>query len=147
MGTPVSVTKLSELMNLTPRRVQQLTKEGLPKGRRGEYVLEDCLRWYIGSLQSKVASGQTDGYGERSGRERLDLAKAEREELSLAKDRQETLTVTDFERAMADMITPARHELLALEAGLRPKIGPEHAALVGAEIKRSLRTLGTEGPL
>ena len=38
MGICVSVARLAEAMNLTPRRVQQLVLEGLPKGKRGEYA-------------------------------------------------------------------------------------------------------------
>lgn len=145
MSTSVSVMRLAEDLNLTARRVQQLVKEGLPKGKRGEYVLEDCFRWYVRFLQSKLASGRPDlPDGELSGRERVDLAKAVQEELKTAEMLKQTLTVAEFDRAMAELITPARAELLALEAKLRPKIGPEHAAIVGAEVKRALRAIGTE---
>lgn len=142
MSTPVSVTRLSEAMNLTPRRVQQLVSEGLPKGKRGEYVLESCLMWYIRYLQAKVTSGRPEGGQELSGKDRLDLAKAEQAEYELAAMRKETVSITEAERAWADLVTPARHELLALEPKLRPVIGPEHAALVGSEVRRCLRDLG-----
>ena len=145
MSTSGSVTRLSELMNLTPRRVQQLVKEGLPKGKRGEYVLEECMAWYIRYLQAKLAAGQPEtSTGELSGRERVDLAKAVQEELKTAEMLKQMVSVSDFDRAMADLITPARHELLALEAKLRPKIGPDHAAVVGVEVKRALRNIGAE---
>lgn len=144
MGTPVSVARLSEAMNLTPRRVQQLVPEGLPKAKRGSYVLEDCLQWYIRYLQAKVHSGAPVGGGEiLSGKERLDNAKAEQAEYELAATRKQTIAIADAERVWADLVTPARHELLALEAKLRPIIGPEHAAIVGEEVRRSLRDLAT----
>ena len=144
MGTPVSVARLSEAMNLTPRRVQQLVPEGLPKAKRGIYVLEECLQWYIRYLQAKVTHQQPAGpagVDGLSGRERLDLAKAEQAEYELAAMRRETVTVADAARAWADLVTPARHELLALEAKLRPVIGPEHAGMLGEEIRRALRDL------
>jgi phage terminase Nu1 subunit (DNA packaging protein) len=143
MSTRVSVTRLSEAMNLTPRRVQQLVSEGLPKGKRGEYELEDCLMWYIRYLQAKVTSGRPEGGQELSGKDRLDNAKAEQAEYELAAMRRETVAITEAERAWADIVTPARHELLALEAKLRPVIGPEHAALLGHEVKRCLRELAS----
>nr|WP_320132348.1 hypothetical protein [uncultured Holophaga sp.] len=87
-----------------------------------------------------MASGGT-ATTELSGKERLDLAKAQREEIALAKDQGEMLALSDYEAAMAAILGPVRMELLSLEAKLRPKIGPEHGRLVGAEIKRTLRDL------
>lgn len=142
MSTRVSVMRLSEVLGLTPRRVQQLVSEGMPKGKRGEYALEECVQWFIRSLQDKIAIGRPVGSGGLTPKERLDCAKAEQEEYRLAQLRKEMVTVADYERAMSELITPARHELLALEAKLRPKIGPDHAELVGAEIRRALRDLG-----
>lgn len=141
--TQVGVQRLSTELNLTPRRVQQLVPEGLPKAKRGLYDLEASMAWYIRYLQTKLSSGGGAG-GEISGKERLDNIKAQREEILLAKDQGEAIALADFEAAMADLITPARQELLALHAKLRPIIGAEHADLVGAEIKRSLRDLSVE---
>ena len=142
MSTRVSVMRLAEVLGMTPRRVQQLVPEGMPKGARGEYALEACVQWLIKHLQSKIANGRPVGTTGLSPRERLDCAKAEQEEYRLAQLRKEMVTIADYEQAMSALITPARHELLALEAKLRPKIGPEAAALVGAEIRRALRDLG-----
>lgn len=141
MGTRTSVTGLSEAMNLTPRRVQQLVQEGMPKGKRGEYVLEDCLKWYIRYLQAKVVSGRPEGGEQLSGQDRLHNAKAEREEYALAADRKEMVHISEVERTWADLVTPARQELLALEPRLAPVIGADHAAIVGNEVRRCLRAI------
>lgn len=56
----VGVKQLSKIMKLTPRRIQQLVGEGLPKSERGKYNAETCLAWYIDYLK-KEASGGSDG--------------------------------------------------------------------------------------
>jgi hypothetical protein len=133
-------------MHLTPRHVQRLVKEGMPKASRGNYDEVACLSWYVDYLQEKLKGGGAGmgagAPGQLTGRERLANAKAEREEYNLAIDRKQLLTVADWEHAMSSMITPAVHELLAIEPRLRPSIGAEAAAAAGAEIKRSLRSLG-----
>lgn len=139
------IQRIADSFGLTPRRVQQLAKEaGFPKVKRGDYDELDCLRWYVKFLQEKLSAGATRGDGQQSGRERLDLANAGLKELELARELKQTLTVEVYERAHADLITPARLELLAIEARLRPAIGAEHAARCGAEIRRALRDLAHE---
>lgn len=135
------IQRIADSFGVTPRRVQQLAKEGMPKSARGDYDEVACLRWYVKHLQDKMASGATRPDGEMSGRERFDTAKAEMAELDLAAKRAQVLTVADYELAMTALINPARHELLAIEARLRPSIGAEAAARCGAEIRRSLRSL------
>lgn len=143
----VGVDRLADLMHLTPRHVQRLVHEGMPKAARGKFDEVACLSWYVGYLQDKLKGGGSapGGAGPTlSGRERLANAKAEREEYSLAIDKKQLFTVADWEHATASMITPAVHELLAIEPRLRPVIGIEAAAKAGEEIKRSLRALGGE---
>lgn len=136
------IQRIADSFGLTPRRVQQLAKElGFPKVKRGDYDELDCLRWYVKFLQEKLSAGTTRADGQVTGRERYDTAKAEIAELELAEKRKQILTVADYEQAMTALINPARHELLAIEARLRPTIGAEAAAKCGSEIKRSLRAL------
>ena len=136
------IQRIADSFGLTPRRVQQLAKEaGFPKVARGDYDELACLRWYVKFLQEKLSAGTTRADGQVTGRERYDTAKAEIAELELAEKRKQILTVADYEQAMTALINPARHELLAIEARLRPTIGAEAAAKCGSEIKRSLRAL------
>ena len=136
------IQRIADSFGVTPRHVQRLATEGMPKAARGNYDEIACLRWYVKYLQDKMAAGAVgDGEG-LSGRERLANAKAEREEFNLAIDRKQLLTVADWEKATSDLIVPARHELLAIRPRLRPIIGAEAADRVGAEIVRSLRGLG-----
>ena len=136
------IQRIADSFGLTPRRVQQLAKEpGFPKVARGDYDETACLRWYVKFLQEKLSAGTVRSDGQVTGRERYDTAKAEIAELELAEKRKQILTVADYEQAMTALINPARHELLAIEARLRPIIGADAAAKCGAEIKRSLRAL------
>jgi hypothetical protein len=51
----VDVSQVASLLNLTPRRVQQLAKEGvIPKPERGRYQIAGCVRGYIAYLQKSV---------------------------------------------------------------------------------------------
>lgn len=129
---------MAEIVGRTPRRIQQLVKDGMPPPVDGNYEMEACIQWIIQFLQEKAGGGSAN----LNGRERLARAKAEREEFALARERRELVTVAEWEQAMADMVTPARRELLSLEAKLRSEIGPEAAGVVGGEIKRCLRSLG-----
>ena len=139
------IQRIADSFGLTPRRIQQLAKEpGFPKVARGDYDELACLRWYVKFLQDKLSAGTVRADGQVTGRERYDTAKAEMAELELAEKRKQILTVADFEHAVAAMITPAVHELLAVEPRLRSVIGSEAAARAGDEIKRSLRSLGAE---
>ena len=54
-GTGVAVDVVAGLFGLTPRRIQQLAKEGvLPKAERGRYNLAACVRFYVAHLQAKL---------------------------------------------------------------------------------------------
>lgn len=59
----IGVKKLAEILKLTPRRVQQLVDEGMPKEERGKYDAELCLAWYIDFLkESSAGDGSNDDY-------------------------------------------------------------------------------------
>jgi folylpolyglutamate synthase/dihydropteroate synthase len=116
----------------------------MPKAKRGQYDELECLKWYVRYLQAKLQSGGAEGQSVLSGTERAANAKAALLEHELAAIQKKTLSVDDYEKAMADLITPARLELLAIEPRLRPIIGPDAAAKAGAEIRRSLTRLGQE---
>jgi phage terminase Nu1 subunit (DNA packaging protein) len=56
-----SVDRVAHALNLTPQRVQQLVKEGLPRGARGEYELGACMAWYIRYLQAAIERRSSGG--------------------------------------------------------------------------------------
>jgi hypothetical protein len=50
----VDVTKVVKFLNVTPRRVQQLVKEGMPRDARGQYNPIKCGAWYVRYLQAAI---------------------------------------------------------------------------------------------
>lgn len=138
-GNLVGVDKVARTLNLTPRRVQQLVQEGLPREAKGQYDLGKCTLWYIRYLQTRQAEGSIESG--MSAKDRLVLAKAEREEYALAKERREMVTIEDYEAKMSEMITNARLNLLAIPSRIRAKHGDETAMDIETEIKRALRDL------
>ena len=142
----IGIQRLAEMMDVTPRHCQRLVAEGMPRAKRGQYDEVACLSWYVRYLQAKMRAGAADptaddpgGGSNTSARERLDDAKASLAEYDLAEKRRQVLTVGDWERAMSEILTPARHELLAIPSRLRPVIGSPAAAKVEEEIQRALR--------
>jgi AraC-like DNA-binding protein len=50
-----TLEQVAGVLNLSPRRVQQLAKEeGMPRVSRGEYELVKCVHWYIAFLTRRM---------------------------------------------------------------------------------------------
>ena len=94
------------------------------------------------ALYAKACIRNADIPNEKVERALLVRAQKESKDLDNAIKRRDTLSVADFEQAMAEMIAPARANLLAIEARIRPELGAEVAAKVGAQIRLALRSLG-----
>jgi hypothetical protein len=48
----VTVEQVATSLNVSSRRVQQLTTEGMPRAERVRYDLIACLEWYVRYLQT-----------------------------------------------------------------------------------------------
>ena len=53
MAADVPVNDVARFCRITPRRVQQLVKEGMPQVSRGKYNQVAAVQWYIGYLQDQ----------------------------------------------------------------------------------------------
>jgi phage terminase Nu1 subunit (DNA packaging protein) len=85
MASPAthSLDTISKLLDLTPRRVQQLSKEGvIPKLDRGRYELVPAVRGYIRYLKERSINPGVVSFDEV--RARKTAAEAEMAELELA---------------------------------------------------------------
>jgi phage terminase Nu1 subunit (DNA packaging protein) len=96
-ASAVSIDQLAKVLNLTPRRVQQLANEGMPRAARGRYELGPCMQWYIRYLQkalesrsSETGNGITNLTTERT---RQAHATAERMEMANLKARGEVVMI------------------------------------------------------
>jgi len=70
----VDINRLAKILNVTPRRVQQLVHEGMPKSGKGRYPLIACIHWYIKFWQDR-AEGRVSGYGHNVQKEGVVAAK------------------------------------------------------------------------
>ncbi len=101
MGRPATKSQLPDyvarqdiarMLNMTPQRVSQLVKKGLPKVQDG-YPLVSSVHWYLEQVASSPTGNNTDteNYDERkllilAQTKKLDLENAEKEEGLLPKD-------------------------------------------------------------
>lgn len=131
----VSVELIAERLNLTPRRVQQLSAEGvLPKSADGLYDLIGCYEGYIRYLQVRVYGRDTLGEDAQHHKTRLLKAQADERELEVAR---RLGLVVDIEAAaglLTGVIGASRAKLLALPTKLAPQ-------MIGVESAREVRAL------
>jgi phage terminase Nu1 subunit (DNA packaging protein) len=102
---PVAV--ISKLLDLTPRRVQQLASEGvIPRAEKGRYELVPAVRGYIRYLRDRaIGAGVLPEDAARASRARLIKAQAEAQEMENEKVRGELLPLEIVGRAWAEMAT------------------------------------------
>ena len=113
-GQGATVKQLGELLELTPRRVQQLATEGVfPKIDRGRYPLVECVRAYIQYWQERAEGRFTEN--------ELDQTRLQREQLEVrkravqvAKAEGSVVTLEDHEEVIVKLLSSVRSVLLAL---------------------------------
>ena len=111
----VKVDVLAKLFSLTPRRVQQLAKEGvIPRTGRGEYELGPAVQGYVRFLQERAAGapsaeGGGDLLAERTKGMRLSN---ELTEIELGKAKGELVGLAEAVRAYAGVMVEIRASLL-----------------------------------
>lgn len=106
---------IARLLVITPRRLQQLTKEGyLPKSERGRYELVPVVQAYIRYLRDRAVKGDLgdDDFGTH--KTRLIKAKADIAEIEAAQLRQELLPRGLVIQTWQGIVAAARARLLAL---------------------------------
>jgi phage terminase Nu1 subunit (DNA packaging protein) len=147
----VSVGKVAKALNLTPQRIQQLSKEGLPKEDRGKYDLGKCMLWYIRYLQAaleKKAVPMANGVyaGEREERIRLLRAEADLKEIELAKEQGQLVAIADVESEWSNLVVTTKARILAIPPRVAPELVGEASRVViqaklEKEVKEALRLL------
>jgi phage terminase Nu1 subunit (DNA packaging protein) len=147
----VGTKRLAEILNLTPRRIQQLVKEGLPKRRRGKYDQDECTRFYIryllalGEKKGILGEGGAVLENEREVRLRLLSADADLRELELARTRSQLVAIEDVEHEMADLIRITRARVLTVAAMVAQRlVGETSRVMVQAVIDKATREVLAE---
>lgn len=159
----VSVALLAKLFDLTPRRVQQLAKDGvIPKPQRGQYSLPGAVHGYVKFLRERLEEKQANDLnavtpelqGQRQRKARLE---ADLLELQLAQARRETCTVAEFDATLLAIAERLNARLDAFPSRVAPMA--HTAASQGThaiqavledhvqELKAELRAVGHDEPL
>jgi phage terminase Nu1 subunit (DNA packaging protein) len=138
-----NITAIAERLKLTPRRIQQLVGEGLPRVTRGKYDVDQVLDWYIAKLEKQLA-GETDENGATARRYneelRLISARADEQELELAQKRAELVSIADVEKEMPDLVATTKARILTVPARLAPDLlGEESRVMVQAKLEKALK--------
>src|ERR1700688_4760801 len=139
----VNVERVAQALNLDPRRVQQLVKEGMPKEGRGQYDPVKCMLWYIRYLQAALerrSVQMTDGTfaGEREERVRLLRADADLREIELAKERSHLVAIPDIEQMFTDLVLTTKARIMAIPPRLAPElVGEPSRVMIQAKIEKA----------
>ena len=134
------IDTIAKLLDLTPRRVQQLSGEGvIPKAERGRYELVPAVQGYIKYLRDRAINADVGGdrlveHRTRLTKARADLAEMEREQLS-----GELIPAKDVEDAWAAMVANMRARLLSIPGKAAPQsFAAENVTEAKAVIKEQI---------
>ena len=119
----VSAAELAKHLDLTPRRIQQLVAEGMPRTTRGRYDVASCRAWYVQHLR-RAARRQS---GAKDSRARIKIIEIETalKELEIGEKTGRLARWSVIESANAAAATMLREALLALPDRLAPTIAAE----------------------
>ena len=140
------VTTIAKILNLTERRIQQLSQEGvIPKNERGRYDLENSIRGYVQYLQDRASGQSLESVDYHKERARLTKLQADEKSLLLEQLRGKLLTVEDVSETWVEMITNARAKLLSLPNKMAGQVtGLQEMAEVEALLKTTIYEALTE---
>lgn len=136
---PIGV--IAKLLDLTERRVQQLSREGvIPKAERGQYDLVGAVRGYVAYLRDLAVKAQAGAPDFGAERARLIKAKADLAEMEASGRRGELLPAEAVEAAWTAVLARLRARLLVLPDRLAPLCFEETTiAGVRDEIRTAIR--------
>lgn len=139
----VGIAHIAERLRLTPRRIQQLNGEGLPRVTRGKYDVDAVLDWYIAHLEKRLA-GESDedshNVSQRKHELRLLAAKADLQEIELATKRRELVSVVDVEKQMTDLVITTKARILSVPARLAADlVGEQSRVMAQAKVEKALK--------
>lgn len=141
----VNVKQLSKLLNVTPRRIQQLANEGMPRKGKGAYEDRACLLWYVRYLQEalkvKAVPSGDGGYTPlKDVRHRSIMADADLKEIMLAEKRGELIEVQDVVKIFTDLVVMTKARILATPAQIAAAVvGESSRVMIQAKVDEKLR--------
>ena len=143
------VTTIAKLLLLTPRRVQQLTAEGvIPKAERGRYELVPAVQGYVKYLRDRAAGGDADADGKATDKGRLLKARADLASMEAARAAGTLVPVDLVDKAWAAITEQVMTRLSAVPSSLAPRIPsslpPDKIeAMIREQIDQALQALAS----
>jgi phage terminase Nu1 subunit (DNA packaging protein) len=141
----VNADKIAQALNLTPSRVHQLVKVGMPKEARGQFDPVKCMFFYIRYLQTAlerktVPTLEGEDAGERAARVRILRAQADQKGIELAKLRSQLVAVPDVEATVADLVRTTEAHIMAIPSRLAPElVGEASRMMIQAKLETAFR--------
>lgn len=135
MASPAthSLDTISKLLDLTPRRVQQLSKEGvIPRAERGRYELVPAVRGYIAYLKERSINPGVVSFDEV--RARKTAAEAELAELDLQEKKKQLVPMSEVIDKWLELIGACRARMLSIPAKLAPVVAVEESPAICKQI-------------
>jgi hypothetical protein len=135
------VETVAKLLDLTPRRVQQLVAEGyIPKPERGRYPLVGAVQGYVKHLREQIASAPSSPE-EKAVRLRKIAAEAELAELDLVRKRGRVADVGAIIEGVQGEYGIVRERLLSIPGKLNGDLDPEQIDRLTDELHDALDQL------
>ena len=118
---PIGV--IAKLLDLSERRVQQLSREGvIPKAERGQYDLIGSVRGYVRYLRDQALRAQAGAPDYAAERARFIRARADLAEMEAKEKRRSLIAADQIEAAWIAVLALLRTRLLALPDRLAPQV-------------------------
>jgi len=118
-----SLAVIAKLLDLSERRVQQLSREGvIPKATRGQYDLVGSVRGYVRYLRDQAVSAQAGAPDYAAERARYIRARADLVEMEANQRRGALIAADDVEGAWIKVLALLRTRVLALPDRLAPQV-------------------------
>lgn len=141
----INVKQMAKLMNLTPRRVQQLAKEGLPRAAKDRYDASKAMQFYIRYLQKALEQKEipdADGRYTVLKEERIRGLRADSElrEMQVAEKRRELVAVADVKKTLLDLVHMTKARILATPAHIASDVvGETNRIIIQGKIDKKLK--------
>ncbi|NOX74090.1 MAG: terminase small subunit, Nu1 [Alphaproteobacteria bacterium] len=121
-----SLAVIAKLLDLSERRVQQLSREGvIPKATRGQYDLIGSVRGYVRYLRDQAVSAQAGAPDYAAERARYIRARADLVEMEASQRRGALIAADDIETAWIKVLALLHTRVLSLPDRLAPQIHAE----------------------
>lgn len=114
---------LAKLLNLTPRRIQQLANEGvIPRAERGRYDVLRSVKGYVAYLQDLSQGRRGELHDIAKTRQRLLQFQADRAEIEIQLMRGDMVRTEDVMAYLQPMLGHFRARLLSLPNAVAPQV-------------------------